>query len=153
MPFIGMGMVIPHYFVYQRSININDPASTRKLARQIDPLGALESIFDEPLNHRFRRHLPFHFQSEAARLYRFGLRYRLTKRLNRRRDNKCARIRTSCRMRNTRYQHQPLGPNLIGGVRQVLLALPCAEGLNRLARKSMQIVAGLVGIVNMRTDI
>src|SRR4030042_5211367 len=72
---------LPYYFIHQRSININYPAATGKLARQIDPLGSLESIFDEPLNHRFRRDLPFNFQLKAARLHRFGLRYRVTKRL------------------------------------------------------------------------
>jgi len=56
-------------------------------------------------------------------------------------------------MRNTGYQHQPLGPNLIRGIRQVLLAFPRAEGLNRFARKGMQIVAGLVGIVDVRAHV
>src|SRR4030042_746499 len=56
-------------------------------------------------------------------------------------------------MRDSRYQHQPLGTNLIGSIRQVLLALPGAKRLDPFARKGMQIVGSLVGVVDMRTYI
>ncbi|MBA7705986.1 hypothetical protein ES703_114828 [subsurface metagenome] len=60
---------------------------------------------------------------------------------------------TSDKRRDTSDELQPFSANLIGGVRQILFALPGRQGLNPFAPESVQIVAGLVGIVNMRADV
>jgi len=133
---------------HHRGEHVHDPAPPGELARQIDPVHALEAVVHEPPDQGLRGQVLVHGQVHGPGLDRVRPRGGLADRLDRRAQHALHRTRAA-----PDRHAEALRPDLVRGVRQVLLALPRRQELGPLDPKGVQVVRGLEGVIDMGADI